>query len=44
MDERENVLEMTNEEYLVALNNVFKKMDNKKLAYYYYYILEYEKE
>lgn len=45
MDEREDeVLDMTNEEYLEALNKVLKNMDNRKLAYYYYYILEYEKE
>lgn len=41
---KENLLEMTNEEYLEALNKMLKNMNNRKLAYYYYYILEYEKE
>lgn len=35
---------ITNEEYRNALKKIFQSMDNRKLCYYYNYIIEYEKE
>lgn len=36
--------EMTDEEYREAFKRIFQNMDNRKLCYYYNYIVEYEKE
>lgn len=43
-DEQVIYEKMSDEEYRKALMEIFKNMDNKRLCYYYNYILAYEKE
>lgn len=41
MDERAGVPEMTNEEYRIELNQIFKELDdNRLLRYFYIFVLE----